>query len=533
MPLDKNNLLKKDGNGYYSVMQVGPIYNDLGDGRAAFHSWLRYTNAGNDDGIGVFLATTSGVIRIARAGQSPPELNGQYSLFGPDITQNDYRVAFVAVMRDTVAGPSDAFGIYWGNGMSTHKIARGAETPPDGNGVFYSFGWPVMNTYGHVVFKADLVGTVGGSSDNDGLYIGDGYDIVKVARTGDPLLGSTITNLSMADGANCRNGFNRHAQVAYRAVLADGREALVLFTPPIKWKNGNGYWAAEPNWTLSIIPEEMYDVTIAPSDGADIIGPIDNVTVKSLIVGNTGNLSTLHLVNGGDVSVVNACTINPSGAIEIGDGRTLSAAGIVNHGRIVIPESAEAWIGGPLDNQGDLEAALDATIHLVDLTGRGCSGDGTVHLGGDLRPGSGVGLMNFDGHAVFEARCTTYIQLDPNSAAPTSDQIVIEGNLILGGAIVVESEFTPAWLTPGQRFGIISVTGRADGQFLGLDEGARVTIFDGMALHITYTGGDGNDVELYAVPEPATLTLLALGGLSLLRRRRKPLETTNLPSEDA
>jgi len=35
------------------------------------------------------------------------------------------------------------------------------------------------------------------------------------------------------------------------------------------------------------------------------------------------------------------------------------------------------------------------------------------------------------------------------------------------------------------------------------------------------------------IPEPATLSLLALGGLAVLRRRRKQLETTKLRNEDA
>ena len=39
--------------------------------------------------------------------------------------------------------------------------------------------------------------------------------------------------------------------------------------------------------------------------------------------------------------------------------------------------------------------------------------------------------------------------------------------------------------------------------------------------------------EMTFTPEPATMSLLALGGLAVLRKRRKPLETTKLPSEDA
>jgi len=39
-------------------------------------------------------------------------------------------------------------------------------------------------------------------------------------------------------------------------------------------------------------------------------------------------------------------------------------------------------------------------------------------------------------------------------------------------------------------------------------------------LKISYIGGTGNDVTLTVVPEPATLAILSLGGLALVRRRR-------------
>ncbi|MBL7224459.1 MAG: PEP-CTERM sorting domain-containing protein [Candidatus Brocadiae bacterium] len=55
-----------------------------------------------------------------------------------------------------------------------------------------------------------------------------------------------------------------------------------------------------------------------------------------------------------------------------------------------------------------------------------------------------------------------------------------------------------------------------------------VGLFDGIDLFIAYGAHDGNDVTLFtgsepqmAVPEPATLSLLGLGGFALLRRRRR------------
>jgi len=56
-----------------------------------------------------------------------------------------------------------------------------------------------------------------------------------------------------------------------------------------------------------------------------------------------------------------------------------------------------------------------------------------------------------------------------------------------------------------------------------LTEGAQFGVyFDGVGYSylLSYIGGTGNDVTLTLIPEPATLGLLSLGGLAMLRRRR-------------
>ena len=554
--LVEENMVPPDTNGEFSTFDRRPtIYQGHPSSPpvVAFHAYLKNTT-GVDDNSGLWkvspLINSNSPIaqEIAHRGDSPPDGNGQYNMFSTQVSLSGYMAAFFAIMRNSSNPVLDQDGIYRnfqsGPMNETAKIARGGESVPDGNGVLYHLYQPIVNRGGQVAFQASLRDTTGGVTDNEAIYIGDGKILVEVARKGDPLLGSTISNLLFTTGPDYRNGFNKHCQVAYKANLSNGQQAMVLFTPVVKWATvGGGEWSAKDNWTLGIAPDEVHDVVIDPESDIEVLGPWTDITVKSLVIGSsTGAPAALSLLVGGDVTVVNTCTVMPGGAVVIGDGRSFAAGDIVNHGAvtfqsgvggvfgeavngpggsIVAGAGAEAWMHGPLDNQGVVDVAAGAGIHLAGLTGNGCSGGGTVWLGGEVRAGRCIGVMNFGGNVVFEPGSLTYIGLNAAAALPTHDLIVVEGDLTLGGSLVLESCAAPAWLIPGQRFKIIDVMGTATGRFLGLDEGAQAAIFDGMPLHITYVGGDGNDVELYAVPEPATLALLALGGLALLRRRRK------------
>jgi hypothetical protein len=520
--LVRENQAPPDGNGQYSSLHLGPIFNDLGDGRASFLGWMRNTSGGVNDDVGIFLATTSGVIRIARDGQTPPDGNGQYTVFNSNTTQNNTRVAFVATMRNTAGGTADSVGLYWGNGLSTHKIVRGGDAAPDGNGAFWGITDPIMNKYGHVAFRSQFTGTAGGSSDNWGLYIGDGYDIVQVARTGDPLLGSTITELSMADGANCRNGFNRYAQVAYRAVLADGRQAMVLFTPEINWKGGSGGWYAEANWTLSIMPDAIYDVTIAPIGGAHVIGPRANTIVKSLTVGNTsGNLSTLNLNGEGDVAVVNTCTVMPTGTVEIGPGRTLAAADIVNQGELNIMNGGLVSVtgtltidsnangdgfvcmggGGMLGLYGDADDSLVVFLRLIDGTDAICYWDDAALNWADIT--AATYGDDYTLSYLTEGDLAGYTMLTVDAPTP----VLLEGDANNDG-VVSAGDYASVQANFGNT-GPIGILGDAN-----MD--GVVSAGDYASVQANF----GNTSTPQVTPEPATMSLLVLGGIAMLKRRR-------------
>jgi hypothetical protein len=82
------------------------------------------------------------------------------------------------------------------------------------------------------------------------------------------------------------------------------------------------------------------------------------------------------------------------------------------------------------------------------------------------------------------------------------DQLTVTGNLALDGSVSVSliEDFT---LGPGLSFPIIDIQGTRTGFFAGLAEGATVATLSGWDLHVSYAGGNGNDVFLYTVPNRA------------------------------
>jgi hypothetical protein len=97
---------------------------------------------------------------------------------------------------------------------------------------------PSLNNAGQVAFEAFLTGTSGGSNDGIGIFLFDDVlGLLQAARVGDSLLGSTVTELrfgrsEIIDAVGERRGLNELGQIAYRFVLADGRQGIAIWTIP-------------------------------------------------------------------------------------------------------------------------------------------------------------------------------------------------------------------------------------------------------------------------------------------------------------
>jgi uncharacterized repeat protein (TIGR01451 family) len=80
-------------------------------------------------------------------------------------------------------------------------------------------GTPAINDAGQVAFLAGLV------AGGQGIFVGPDPLRDTVIRTGDALLGSTVTGLTLG-------GMNNLGQIVFRAFLADERTVVVVATPP-------------------------------------------------------------------------------------------------------------------------------------------------------------------------------------------------------------------------------------------------------------------------------------------------------------
>ncbi|MEO8353708.1 MAG: PEP-CTERM sorting domain-containing protein [Chthoniobacteraceae bacterium] len=296
-------------------------------------------------------------------------------------------------------------------------------------------------------------------------------------------------------------------------------------------------------------------------------GGIFEVTEGDVIIGDSGtatyNISsgTLRTVGAGTIAVANWNDSNAQLNIS-GDAQVISAGnltvGQVDDGNFsstgVVTQSGDSHVqiagdilmgvsmsddattpsgtyrlqGGTLDMTGG-SITKEAGTAVFEMTGGRLQDLAAFSLGdfnqvgGVLAPGAAgsTGATTFIGSFSLGALATLELSIPD---AFTSDQIFDNAGLTLLGSLSIVDD--PIGLALGSTYLIIDNndlnTNPVIGVFAGLPEGADLTSAAGNIFRVSYVAGDGNDVSLLVVPEPATGALL-LGsmGLFALRRRRR------------
>jgi uncharacterized delta-60 repeat protein len=390
-----NGIFRGNGTTTVAIARVGqapPEGNGtLGDinwpymnanGQVAFYTTVNGSSGGTLDGWAIYRGSGGSLTKIVRSGDAAPG-SGQFEYFDNTLSVNGQGdVAFAATRRNFTGHPELIVpglyeSVYWGNGTEIKTIARTGDPTPEGGSVFTGFILAAINDTRTVAFQANL--SLG--PDYRGIYLGDGTETMLVARVGDQVLGSTIVSLGFDPKA-----YNAFKEIAYQAILADGRWGVLIFSPKLKWRqNGDGTWDDPTRWTVSLRPAGYAITEIDPATGGLVTGPEVETTLRSLKVGGT-TTGTVEL------------NLKPAGPIKV-----VESATIASHGKV----SGVGVIKGKVIN------------------------DGTVS------PGNSPGLLKIEGDFTQSAGGQSIFQIGGTDPA-LSDQLWVTGAVDLAGTVKIE-----------------------------------------------------------------------------------------------
>ena len=460
-----------------------------------------------------------------------------------------------------VNGDSDSYGGEWGGQGGNGRDGGSAAQLTVSGGQFTLQS--TFNGYGGRGGDGGRGGSPSGGVDIHGGYAGNGGDGADAVRL--TISGGHFTLQGTFNGNGGRGGYMGWGGGAVfapdgdsgdgGAIHLESGEIILAATTTINLAGGSVDWLGKPGkdgvfqmsgGTLtvdstafdSMFVRAAFEYTAGSfhltDAGGYTVGANDNLIDQLLggdhlsRTGGSGLIVDQTLTVGAGKSVyaydslIEADQIVNEGAVTILYGQLSTTAGLINNGELLLIDSI---VDGAVNNPDGQAINVIGDVHFNGLVsgGGGLFGSGTAHLDGGYNPGDSPGEVAIECAIELGDAATLEIELS-GSESGQFDSLIAAGDVTLDGLLDLQllGGFTP---DAGQTFEIIDVAGSLCGEFDGLGEGAVVDTFGGIDLRITYTGGDGNDVFLRAVPEPSVFALALLGlvtmGFIACRRRER------------
>jgi len=302
-------ILRGDGSGLAPIVETGDVPADaqdpltaispefaLNDGGAVAFAGSTGEPATSDSREGIFVADNGAVQTIVHEGDPVPGGEGTFAAFrfgvplpGP--------FGWISLGAPVSSPPPSVVPVF-----GRQVVPNLADRP--------LFPFVQLTEAGATAFRAAVGDTAVGMVVDQALFLGDPDETITAVRVATPLVGSRVAEID--DFA-----LNDRGQVAYTALLADGREGLFLFTPDLHWRGGDGLWDDHTHWTIGLEPAEVHAVTLGRP--VAVTGPAAPARVRGLTV--TGG-ATLALHPGGPLTVAGEYTQEGSAtlAVELAPG---------------------------------------------------------------------------------------------------------------------------------------------------------------------------------------------------------------------
>jgi hypothetical protein len=332
-------------------------------------------------------------------------------------------------------------------------------------------------------FTIAVVGSGGTTFDVPGFFV-DQLTVLavggNVTLTNVPVLALDVTN--PGDPGNVVPGIIGTNVIAGRNVVFDpkpsdgtGGAPYLYISDPVtiekNWTTGapNAAWSTGGNWNGSTAPDTLSIANVRHVAGGNQTAIVSaDATVWELNVSGTASQTmTVEVQNGVRLTTFTGVNIEEGGVVDIQNG-TLDADFV-------------QVTGGTLRGAG------------LVTTGNGTLPGQVESRSGNISPGNGIGELEIIGRFALGGTATLAIDLAGVTAGTQYDQIIVEGDIALGGTLAVTlGDLGGGMFVPsvGNSFTILTATGAIDGTF------ATLLLPDGFQWDVEY---DGTDVVLSVV----------------------------------